>query len=73
MLAMRVGEDNEGVVGLFQTGIPDEHEPSLDVRFMGIAERAIVRYLVSAYYAVAVLVPDALSALDNVEISRPDS
>ena len=73
MLAMRVGEDKEGVVGLFQTGIPDEHEPSLNVRFMGIDEHAIVRYLVSAYYSVAVLVPDALGALDNVEISHPGS
>ena len=73
MLAMRVGEDKEGVVGLLQAGIPDEHEPSLNVRFMGIDERAVVHYLVSAYYSVAVLVPDALGALDNVEISRPGS
>jgi CRP-like cAMP-binding protein len=69
ILAMRTGEDDQGVVGLRQTGIPDEHEPSLNVRFMGIDERAIVRYLVSAYYSVAVLVPDALGALENVEIS----
>jgi CRP-like cAMP-binding protein len=73
ILAMRTGEDDQGVVGLFQTGIPDEHEPSLNVRFMGVDERAIVRYLVSAYYSVAVLVPDALGALDNVEISHPGS
>jgi CRP-like cAMP-binding protein len=73
ILAMRTGEDDQGVVGLFQTGIPDEHEPSLNVRFMGVDERAIVHYLVSAYYSVAVLVPDALGALDNVEISHPGS
>jgi hypothetical protein len=71
ILAMRTGEDDQGVVGLFQTGLPDEHEPGLNVRFMGIDEQTIVRYLVSTYYSVAVLVPDALGALDNVEIAHP--
>ncbi|MGH3535153.1 MAG: Crp/Fnr family transcriptional regulator, partial [Pseudonocardiaceae bacterium] len=50
--------------------IPDEVEPGLNVRFMGIDERAIISYLVSTYYSVAVLVPDALGVLDNVEIGR---
>ncbi len=67
---MRVGEENRGVVGLHQTGIPDEYEPSLSVRFMGIDEEAIIAYLVSAYYSVAVLVPDALGVLENVEIGH---
>jgi hypothetical protein len=70
ILAMRTGEDNQGVVGLHQIGIPDEYEPSLSVRFMGISEKAIISYLVSAYYSVAVLVPDALGILENVEIGR---
>lgn len=70
VLAMRTGEDDEGVVGLHQTGIPDEYEEALNVRFMGINENAVVSYLVSAYYSVAVLVPDALGVLDNVEIGR---
>ena len=73
ILALRTGEADQGVVGLFQTGIPDEYEPSLNVRFMGIDERAIIRHLVSVYYSVAVLVPDALGALENVEISDPGS
>jgi hypothetical protein len=67
---MRTGEDNQGVVGLHQVGIPDEYKPSLSVRFMGISEKAIISYLVSAYYSVAVLVPDALGILENVEIGR---
>jgi hypothetical protein len=70
ILALRTGEDDQGVVGLHQTGIPDEYEPGLNVRFMGINDKAIVSYLVSAYYSVAVLVPDALGALQNVEIAR---
>jgi hypothetical protein len=70
ILLLRTGMEKQGVVGLHQTGIPDEHQPSLSVRFMGINEKAIISYLVSAYYSVAVLVPDALAILENVEIGR---
>jgi hypothetical protein len=72
ILCMRTGDDNQGVVGLHQTGIPDEYEPSLSVRFMGINEKAIMSYLVSAYFSCAVLVPDALGILENVEVARRD-
>ncbi|MCF6524388.1 family 2B encapsulin nanocompartment shell protein [Streptomyces sp. JJ36] len=68
VLAMRTGEKAQGVVGLHQTGIPDEYQPGLSVRFMGINEKAVMSYLVSAYYSQAVLVPDALGILEDVEI-----
>ncbi|GGU97122.1 nucleotide-binding protein [Actinomadura cremea] len=71
IMAMRTGEDDSGVVGLHQTGLPGEYEPSLNVRFMGITEAAIARYLVSAYFNAAVLVPDALGVLEGVEIAAP--
>ncbi|MFG2397013.1 family 2B encapsulin nanocompartment shell protein [Streptomyces lydicus] len=70
ILAMRVGEENQGVVGLHQTGIPDEYRPGLSVRFMGINDQAVINYLVSAYYSAAVLVPDALGILEDVEIGH---
>ncbi|WP_031068253.1 family 2B encapsulin nanocompartment shell protein [Streptomyces sp. NRRL WC-3742] len=70
IIAMRVGEQNQGVIGLNQIGIPDEVEPSLNVRFMGIDEKAIASYLVSAYYSAAVLVPDAIGVLENVEVGH---
>jgi CRP-like cAMP-binding protein len=70
ILVLRTGEDSQGVVGLHQTGIPDEYAPSLNVRFMGIDDKAITSYLVSAYYSAAVLTPDALGVLENVEIGR---
>ncbi|MER6330085.1 family 2B encapsulin nanocompartment shell protein [Streptomyces sp. NPDC014983] len=70
IIAMRTGEEEQGVIGLRQSGIPDEIEPSLSVRFMGINEQAIIKYLVTAYYSAAVLVPDALGVLENVEIGR---
>ncbi|MGC5036604.1 family 2B encapsulin nanocompartment shell protein [Streptomyces sp. DT190] len=70
IIAMRTGESDQGVIGLRASGIPDEIEPSLSVRFMGINEQAIIKYLVTAYYSAAVLVPDALGVLENVEIGR---
>ncbi|MEH1779251.1 MAG: family 2B encapsulin nanocompartment shell protein [Nostoc sp.] len=70
ILVLRVGEENQGVVGLHKTGIPDEYQPSLSVRFLGISEKAIVSYLVSAYYSAAILIPDALGILEDVEIGR---
>ncbi|MCX4669865.1 family 2B encapsulin nanocompartment shell protein [Streptomyces sp. NBC_01381] len=70
IICTRTGEEEQGVIGLHQAGIPDEIEPSLSVRFMGISEQAIISYLVSTYYSAAVLVPDALGVLEDVEIGR---
>ncbi|MEH2444074.1 family 2B encapsulin nanocompartment shell protein [Nostoc sp.] len=70
ILVLRTGEEDQGVIGLHQTGIPDEYQPSLSVRFMGISEKAIISYLVTAYYSAAILVPDALGILEDVEIGR---
>ncbi|GAB4587196.1 family 2B encapsulin nanocompartment shell protein [Nocardia sp. IFM 10818] len=70
ILAMRTGEKDQGVIGLHQIGIPDEYEPSLNVRFKGIDDQSIISYLVSCYYSAAVLVPDALGILDNVLVAR---
>ena len=70
ILVLRTGEDNQGVVGLRQTGLPDEYEPGLNVRFMGIDEKAVMSYLVSAYFSAAVLVPDAIGMLEHAELGR---
>lgn len=72
IIAIRTGEDNEGVIGLHQTGLPDEVEPGLNARFMGIDDKAIISYLVSTYYSAAVLVPDALGILENAEVRPRD-
>ncbi|MEU7026960.1 family 2B encapsulin nanocompartment shell protein [Streptomyces sp. NPDC046275] len=70
IICMRTGEPEQGVIGLRQTGLPDEVEPGLSCRFMGIDAQAITSYLVTAYYSAAVLVPDALGVLENVEVGR---
>ncbi len=72
IMLLRAGEQNQGVIGLHQTGLPDEYQPGLSVRFMGIDDKAIISYLVSAYYSAAILVPDALGVLEHVEIGRED-
>lgn len=70
ILLMRTGEADQGVIGLHKAGIPDEYQPSLSVRFMGISEKAIISYLVTCYFSAAVLVPDALGILEGVEVAR---
>jgi CRP-like cAMP-binding protein len=72
IMLMRTGMADQGVIGLHQTGLPDEYQPGLSVRFMGVNEKAIISYLVSAYYSAAVLIPDALAILETVEIGRED-
>ncbi|WP_245627933.1 family 2B encapsulin nanocompartment shell protein [Actinomadura oligospora] len=68
VMLMRTGESAQGVVGLHRTGLKDEVQPGVVARFMQIDEKAIMSYLVSAYYSAAVLVPDALAVLESVEI-----
>jgi CRP-like cAMP-binding protein len=70
ILVMRTGKDDQGVIGLHRTGIPDEVEPSLSVRRMDINEQAISSLLVTAYFSAAVLIPDALGVLENVELGH---
>jgi encapsulin shell SprI-like protein len=70
ILLVRTGEKKQGVVGLFQPGIPGEVSPSLSVRFMGINHKAIASYLISLYCSLAVLTEDALAVLENVSVDQ---
>jgi len=70
ILLLRTGEARQGVVGLFQPGLPGEQSPGLSVRFMGINHKAIASYLVSLYCSLAVLTEDALAVLENVEVGK---
>jgi hypothetical protein len=72
MLLLRVGEREQGVIGLHQSGLPESPEglPGLTVRLMGINQRAVASYLVSLYFSAAVLVDDALGVLEDVEVGQ---
>jgi hypothetical protein len=68
ILLLRVGEKKQGVIGLFQPGLPGEQTPGLSVRFMGINRKSIGSYLISLYCSAAVLTDDAIASLDQVEV-----
>lgn len=70
ILLLRTGEKRQGVIGLFQPGLPGEQTPGLSVRFMGIDRNSIASYLISLYCSAAVLTEDALGVLENVEVGH---
>jgi CRP-like cAMP-binding protein len=67
ILLMRIGEADQGVVGLHQAGIAGEVMPSLSARLMGIDSMGVATYLLTLYFSCAVLTDDALGVLENVE------
>jgi Phage capsid-like protein len=69
ILLLRVGESQQGVVGLQKAGVTGEVEPGLSVRYMGTNENSIASHLVTRYFAAAVLTDDAIARLDNVSVN----
>ncbi|RUP09159.1 family 2A encapsulin nanocompartment shell protein [Hyphomicrobium sp.] len=70
ILLIRTGEAKQGIVGLFQPGLPGELSKGLSVRFMGINDQAIASYLVSLYCSLAILTDDAVGILENVDVTK---
>lgn len=70
ILLLRTGDKRQGVVGLYQPGLPGEQSPGLSVRFMGINKSAIASYLISLYCSLAVHADDALAVLEDVEVGK---
>ncbi len=70
ILLLRVGEGEQGVVGLQKTGVTGEVEPGLSVRYMGTNENSIASHLVTRYFSTAVLVEDSIARLDNVLVGN---
>ncbi|MFT9360799.1 family 2B encapsulin nanocompartment shell protein [Acetobacter okinawensis] len=68
ILLLRVGEEEQGVVGLHNTGITGEVEPGLSVRYSGTDQHSVASHLITRYFSAAVLVEDAIARLDNVQI-----
>lgn len=67
-LLLRVGEAQQGVVGLQKAGVTGEIEPGLSVRYMGTDENSIASHLVTRYFSAAVLTEDAIARLDGVSV-----
>ena len=70
ILLLRVGEKKQGVIGLFQPGLPGEQTPGLSVRFMGINRQGIGSYLIALYCSAAVLTDDAIAVLEHVDVGN---
>lgn len=71
ILLLRVGEREQGVIGLHQSGVAEvEGLPGVSVRLMGINRRAVASYLVTLYFSAAVLIDDALGVLEDVEVGQ---
>ncbi len=69
ILLLRVGEAQQGVVGLQKAGVTGEVEPGLSVRYMGTNENSIASHLVTRYFSAAVLTEDAIARLDGVRVN----
>lgn len=67
-ILVRTGEQEQGVVGLHQAGIPGEIAPSLSARLMGLDKYAVASYLLTKYFSLASLTDDAIAVLENVEV-----
>lgn len=70
VLLLRIGEKKQGVVGLYQPGLPGEQTPGLSVRFMGINNQSLASYLISLYCSAAILTHDAIAVLEDVEVGN---
>ena len=70
ILLLRVGEAEQGVVGLQKTGVTGEVEPGLSVRYMGTNENSIASHLVTRYFSASVLTTDAIARLDSVIVDQ---
>ncbi|MDF3002889.1 MAG: rane protein [Bacillota bacterium] len=70
ILLIRTGEEKQGVIGLYQAGLPGEQSKGLSVRFMGIDNQGIGSYLLLLYSSACILSKDAVGVLENVEIGN---
>ena len=68
IVLVRIGENEQGVVGLQQSGIPGEIAPSLSARLMGLDKFGVASYLLTKYFSLASLTDDAIAVLENVEV-----
>ncbi|GHU87127.1 hypothetical protein FACS1894202_00750 [Clostridia bacterium] len=68
ILLVRTGEAKRGVIGLYQSGLQNEHSRGLAVRFRGVDDNGLASYLLSLYCSAAILADDAIAVLEDVEV-----
>ena len=70
ILLVRTGEEKQGVIGLYQAGLPGEQSKGLSVRFMGIANQGMGSHSPLPYSSACILSRDAVGVLEDVEIGN---
>jgi len=70
ILLVRTGEAKRGVIGLFMTGLENEHSRGLNVRLRGVDDKGLASYLLSLYCSAAILADDAIAVLEDVEVGE---
>lgn len=70
ILLVRTGEEKQGVIGLYQDGLPGEQSEGLSVRFMGIDNQGVGSYILLLYSSACILSKDAVGVLEDVEIGH---
>ncbi|MFG2137903.1 hypothetical protein [Streptomyces sp. NPDC048650] len=73
ILAVRIGEDDQGALGLRWSGLPEEpgaYEPGLSPHFVDSSERATFSYLVTRYSSATIVVPGAIRVPESVQSAR---
>jgi hypothetical protein len=73
ILLIRVGLENQGVVGLTQANLPQNpyyKEPGVAVSFNGIDNKGCANYLTSVYFSIASLTYDAVAVLQGVQVGN---
>lgn len=63
MMLLRVGAENQGVVGLHHAGVKNEVMPSISMRMSGIDNKSVATYILSLYHSLAVHTEEALGVL----------
>lgn len=70
ILLVRTGEEKQGAIGLYQSGLPGEQSEGLSVRFMGIDSRGVGAYILLLYSSACILCDDAVGVLEDVEVGH---
>lgn len=69
ILLLRIGEKTNGIIGLTQTVSDSEYGYNITKHCKGVTDNAMVEYLLTLYYSIAVLSDDAIGMCENVIVS----
>jgi len=63
MMLLRVGAENQGIVGLQHAGVKNEVMPGISMRLTGIDNKNVATYMLSLYHSLAIHTEESLGVL----------